>query len=40
VSLALFAIVGIIIWRFRYYMASDEWLRTFGLPPQAPPRSS
>jgi uncharacterized membrane protein YphA (DoxX/SURF4 family) len=35
-ALALFAIAGIIFWRFRYYMASDEWVRTFGLPPQAP----
>ena len=36
VALALFAIAGIILWRFRYYLASDEWVRTFGLPPQAP----
>jgi len=36
VSLALFAIAGIIFWRFRYYLATDEWLREFGLPPQAP----
>jgi len=36
VSLALFAIAGVIFWRFRYYLASDEWVREFGLPPQAP----
>lgn len=36
VSLALFAIAGIILWRFRYYLATDEWLREFGLPPQSP----
>ena len=35
-SLALFAMAGIIIWRFRYYMATEEWLRAFGSPPQAP----
>jgi len=35
-SLALFAVAGIIFWRIRYYMASDEWVRTFGLPPPAP----
>jgi hypothetical protein len=38
VSLALFAIAGIILWRFRYYLATEEWLRKFGLPPQAPRR--
>jgi uncharacterized membrane protein YphA (DoxX/SURF4 family) len=36
VSLALFAIAGVIFWRFRYYLATDEWVRTFGMPPQAP----
>jgi hypothetical protein len=36
VSLALFAIAGIISWRFRYYLAADEWVRTFGMPPPAP----
>jgi hypothetical protein len=36
VSLALFAIAGIIFWRFRYYLATDEWVRMFGMPPQAP----
>jgi hypothetical protein len=36
VSLALFAIAGIIFWRFRYYLATDQWVRTFGMPPQAP----
>ena len=36
VSLALFAMAGIKLWRFRYYLATDEWLREFGLPPQAP----
>jgi hypothetical protein len=36
VSLALFAIAGIIFWRFKYYLATDEWVRTFGMPPQAP----
>jgi hypothetical protein len=25
-----------LLWRFRYYLASDEWVRDFGLPPQAP----
>jgi hypothetical protein len=35
VSLALFAIAGFIFWRFRYYLATDEWVRMFGLPPQA-----
>jgi hypothetical protein len=36
VSLALFAIAGIIFWRIRYYLATDEWVRTFGMAPQAP----
>jgi len=36
VSLALFAIAGIILWRFRYYLATEEWVRMFGMPPQAP----
>jgi len=35
-SLALFAIAAIIFWRFRYYLAPDEWVRMFGMPPQAP----
>jgi len=35
-SLVLFAIAAIILWRFRYYLATDEWVRTFGMPPQAP----
>jgi uncharacterized membrane protein YidH (DUF202 family) len=36
VSLTLFAIAGITLWRFRYYTAPEEWVRAFGLPPQAP----
>jgi len=35
-SLALFAIAGIILWRFRHYLATDEWVRMVGMPPQAP----
>jgi hypothetical protein len=36
VSLTVFATAGAILWRFRYYLATDEWVRMFGLPPQAP----
>ena len=35
VSLALFAIAGIIFWRIRYYFAPDEVVWA-GLRPQAP----
>jgi hypothetical protein len=35
-SLALFAIAGLIFWRFRHYLTTEEWLRDFGPPPQAP----
>jgi hypothetical protein len=35
-SLVLFAIAGIVFWRFRYYLATEEWMRTFGEPLQAP----
>jgi uncharacterized membrane protein YphA (DoxX/SURF4 family) len=37
VALALFAIAGIVFWRIRDYLASDQSVRTFGLPPPAPP---